>query len=149
MPSTNAWQGASAEVGATPTPTSARQRVLQRKAVLLTTFVTIVFERGLVAFEPPVGGNGRDATPDALQLRRRQWREIRRNAQILPQHAHRIDPADRGRDRQAHRIAQRVLDTDHLLLHRLARAAQALHAERGDALPEHLRQNALLEAAER
>ena len=61
------------------------------------------------------------------------------------QHAHRIDAADRGRHRQAHRVPQRVFGSDRLLLHCLPRT-ETLHAQRRDPLSAQLREDALLEA---
>ena len=40
-----------------------------------------------------------------------------------------------GRDRQAHRVAQRFFGGNVAVLDRLAVAAERLHAERGDAAP--------------
>src|SRR5262245_18964054 len=81
-------------------------------------------------------------------LPRRHRGERARDPEILPQHAHRIDAAHRRRDREAHCVAERILDVHDALLYGGSLAAETLHPERRDSLPQELRQDGTFEAAE-
>jgi hypothetical protein len=71
-----------------------------------------------------------------------------RDVEVLPEHAHRVDAADQGGDRQAQGVADRFLRRDSPGLHRSGVAAKTLHPDGGDPAAVQFRQHALLEAAE-
>ena len=73
-------------------------------------FGTVEFGGHLVGFETPVTSKGGGLAAIGRHFRSGHRREPLRDLQVLLQHPHRVDPADGRRDRQAHRVAQRIVD---------------------------------------
>ena len=90
--------------------------------------------KGLVRF---VGFTGHK--DPALHLERPHRLESASDAEILAQHARRVDAGDGDGHREAHGIAQRVFGLHDALLHRVPFTAEGLHADRGDPLSLALR----------
>ena len=91
--------------------------------MLLAADLAIILGCNFEKFESPIGREKAALLAEALHLSRCQRLEIYGYLQVLIQNLHRIDAADRGRNRQAHRVAQPLLRCHRPVLHELAAAA--------------------------
>jgi len=98
--------------------------------MLFSPNASVVFFCGFEQFEMAVTRSRSASLTERLHLLRRHRFEAARNSHVLVQHVQRVDTANCGRDRQAHRITKRFFRPYDAILDRLAVAPEALHAER-------------------
>jgi len=125
---------------------SKRELFRRRITVLLAAHPAVVLLGRFVQLEVPVRGKGPAALAERMHFLGRHRLEAARDCQILAQYIEGFHAANRGRDGQAHGVAQRFLRAHDAVQDRLAVAAQTLHAQRGDAAALELWQYLLLEA---
>jgi hypothetical protein len=101
----------------------------------------------LVQLEAPVGGHVRAALLERAPLRFRHGLQSPGQPEVLLQHAQGVDPADRGGDGEAHRVAERLGGGHRALLYAGA-VAEALHADDADPAADQHGEHPGLEAPE-
>lgn len=110
--------------------------------------VAVVEFGGFEFFVAAVGGIGLAAGAEGFHFRLGHRLERAGDGEVLLEDAEGIDAADGGGHGQAHGVAQAFLDGDGAAGDHFAAAAEAFHAEHGEAAAGGLGQDLLLEAAE-
>jgi len=108
---------------------------------------SLVFGRGLVGFESPVGGVGLERLFERRALTPGHRHEPTCNLQVLTQHLERVDTRHSGADRQAHGVTERLSHPFCARLDGATVAPQALHTNRRDPAPRELGQHAGLKTS--
>ena len=117
----------------------------RRITMLLSPNPAVVFFCCFEQLEMAITRTRPASLPERLHLLRGHRLEAARNSDVLTQHVQRVDSANRGRDGQTYRVAQRLFCPYDAVLDRLAVASQALHAESRNSAAVELRQHLLLE----
>src|SRR5581483_2753204 len=116
-----------------PERLSKRQFLNGREMVLFATNFPVVFRRHLEQLKPSVCRQRMALLANVFHFGFREGFEVHGNRQILIQHLHGIDAADRGGHWEAHGIAQSLLCGDAAMPHHFSTSAKALHAQGGNA----------------
>ncbi len=106
---------------------------IQRKAVSEARFGVVEPKRQFVEFESAISRVRAATVAQRLHLGRLQRLETLSYFKRLLQRLGLINSGNGGSHRQAHRVSQGFLASEHTFLYRLTMATNGLHPERGDS----------------
>ncbi len=116
--------------------------------MLVSSFRPVELNTDLVEFKPPIPGVFRAFVAMRPFLFGRHREEGAGNFQITAEHFQGVHAADRGGNRQAHRITNRFFRRDDFPFHCVGRSVEAFHPNRRNPALDEDRKHFSLEATE-